>query len=219
MSKLTILPPNESDKLKAKDVAYREARTDHSDKIDFAPKSCAAGMLPHLAYVFQMPYWSTDWREETKRALVAEARELHKHAGTPWCLLRILEIMGLNTPEKPAIIIEYGNRDQYRVQLRRDGTHRYDGSNLHNGNEYIYDFGFGHWSEFGVVINVEATRMHILYAMRLMLLFKPTHTKLIGVWYQGDLPVRDGLRYRYNGEHTHGGMVIRNGGQLILKGA
>jgi len=210
MSRLSILPSNESTLLQNKDVAYRDALVDHSDKIDFAPHSCVLAMLPHLAFVYRMPYWSSTWNEETKRALVAEARTLHTHAGTPWCLLRILEIMGLSTPLKPAILIEYGNRDQYRVQLRRDGTHKYDSSNQHNGNEYIYDFAFGHWSEFGVVIQVEASRTYIRYAIQLLEMFKPTHTKLIGVWYES-LPTRDGVTYKYNSVHTHGGTIIRRG--------
>ena len=218
MSNMTLLPSNESDVLKAQDVAYRDAWVDHTDQIDFDPHSCVPAMLPHLAKAYNMPYWDMHWRENIKRALVAEARELHKHAGTPWCLMRILEIMGLSTQEKPAIIIEYGDRDQYRVQLRRDGTHRYDSSNRHNGNEYIYAFGFGHWSEFAVVIKVETSRTYIKYAMHLMEMFKPTHTKLIGVGMGGELPTRDGVRYQYNGVYTHGGTIIRNGGELIMQG-
>jgi len=212
MSSLTILPNNETKRLKDKDVAYRTALLDNSDKIDLNPLSCVSAVLKPLAVAYNMPYWDSDWNEEVKRKLVAEARELHKHAGTPWVLLRILEIMGLSfqNPEQQAIIIEYGNRDNYRYQIKRDGTKKYNGTHKHNGNALIYDFAFGHWSEFGVVIKVQAGRAYLRYAIALLLKFKPTHTKLIGIWYE-ELPDRRGVQYKYNSEHTHGGNIIRGG--------
>ena len=210
MSNLTLLPSSESESLKQKDIAMRGLIVDKSHLVDVDPRTCVATVLPHLASVYRLPYWDLDWNVEVKRALVAEARELHAHAGTPWCLLRILEIMGLSTEEHPAIILEYGNRDQYRVQLRRDGTHRYDGSQKHNGGVYIYDFDYTQWWQFGVVVKVPTSRGYLKYAISLLEMFKPTHTELVGVWYE-ELPIRDGVRYRYNSVHTHGGTIIRKG--------
>jgi len=89
----TLLPPNESAFLKAKELAYRSAINDNSSALVLDPMSCDEKLLPHLAQVVQVLYWSELLTVEEKRLLIANSKMLHKHLGTPFAIKKVFELL------------------------------------------------------------------------------------------------------------------------------
>lgn len=57
-----------------------------------------ADALPHLAdqfHVLGLEGWNAALTEDSRRALIQSAIELHRHKGTPWALKRALAPLGL----------------------------------------------------------------------------------------------------------------------------
>jgi len=100
MSKITLLPPTETDTLKALDVAYRSMIPAHTEAIDLNPMTCDAKLLPYLAQCVQVLYWDDAWSESEKRRFVRDAREVHRHIGTPYALAKMFESLGIRATLK-----------------------------------------------------------------------------------------------------------------------
>lgn len=98
------------------------------------PYVCPATHLSWLAWALSVDDWDPDWPEETRRAVIAESIELHRHKGTPWAVKQSLIRLGFANVE----ILEGTN-------IRLDGSHTLDGS-WTLGNQ------FGPY-EFGVLLN------------------------------------------------------------------
>ena len=96
MSSITLLPDNESAFLKAKELAYRSAITSNADALDLNPLTCSEQILPHLAQVVQVLFWSDTLSVEEKRKLIFETKDLHKHLGTPYAIKKVFEILQLD---------------------------------------------------------------------------------------------------------------------------
>jgi len=96
MSDLTILPINESSYLKNKEMAYRLAVPDRSVAVDLNPLTCEEKLLPYLAQCWQVLYWDELWTVEQKRKFVADAREVHRHIGTPYALTKMFEALDID---------------------------------------------------------------------------------------------------------------------------
>lgn len=92
MSK-TLLPPNESDTLKAKELAYRGVIPSNVDSVELNPMTCKEEVLPHLAQVVQVLYWSKLLTVEEQRLLIANSKMLHKHLGTPFAIKKVFELL------------------------------------------------------------------------------------------------------------------------------
>jgi len=100
MSKVTLLPPTETDTLKSLDVAYRSMIPAHTKSIDLNPMTCDAKLLPYLAQCVQVLYWDDLWSESEKRRFVRDAREVHRHIGTPYALAKMFESLGIRATLK-----------------------------------------------------------------------------------------------------------------------
>ena len=89
----TLLPSNETGFLKAKELAYREVIPSHVDSLDLNPMTCSEELLPHLAQVVQVLYWSELLTVEEQRLLIANSKMLHKHLGTPFAIKKVFELL------------------------------------------------------------------------------------------------------------------------------
>ncbi len=50
--------------------------------------------LPWLAWQWRAEFWSDDWPIEKRRAVVKESLLMFRYKGTPWAVLRSLELNG-----------------------------------------------------------------------------------------------------------------------------
>ena len=57
------------------------------------PRLCPAELLPWLAWSWHVDDWDETWSEDTKRAVVAAAWEVHRFKGTPWAVRRALKAL------------------------------------------------------------------------------------------------------------------------------
>jgi phage tail-like protein len=81
-----------------------EQRQDHFP-LYFSPRTCPAGFVPWLASWLHLSL-DAHWPEARQRALLAEAMELYRWRGTPYGLVRMIEVCTGLTP----LIVE--GRDQ-----------------------------------------------------------------------------------------------------------
>jgi phage tail P2-like protein len=93
---ITLLPPNESAFLKAKELAYRSVINNNSSALVLDPMSCDEKLLAHLAQVVQVLFWSKELTVAEKRKLILETKELHKFLGTPYAIKKVFAILELD---------------------------------------------------------------------------------------------------------------------------
>lgn len=120
-----------------------------------------ADALPHLAdqfHVMGLEGWNAALTEESRRALIQSAIELHRHKGTPWALKRALAPLGLTVDVidqmiQRAAYAELGN-------LRVEGSWKLNGSKKIKPMEVYANLPqIQHWAQFIVRINLaDATR-------------------------------------------------------------
>ena len=114
---ITLLPPSESEFMKAKELAYRSVINSNAELLDTNPLTCDEKVLPHLAQVVQVLFWSETLSLEEKRKLIFESKELHKYLGTPFAIKKVFEILELD-----AELIEWfeGQLDPYHFNVTVD---------------------------------------------------------------------------------------------------
>ena len=69
------------------------------------PTTCPLPLLPWLAWAWSMDEWDPAWTESQQRAMVADARRLHRKKGTAWAVRNALLRSGLESVrviERPA---------------------------------------------------------------------------------------------------------------------
>ena len=91
----TLLPQTETLELQAKDIAYRSAIPSHATSFELDPMTCDARLLPYLAQCWQVLYWDESWSEAEKGRFVRDAREVHRHIGTPYALTKMFEALDI----------------------------------------------------------------------------------------------------------------------------
>jgi phage tail P2-like protein len=77
------------------------------------PQKCPLELLAWLAYAYSVDVWRDSWPESTKRAMVANAIEIHKYKGTVGGFEKALEVIGINIE-----LVEWFNQDP----IGRPGT-------------------------------------------------------------------------------------------------
>ncbi|MBO6805754.1 phage tail protein I [Thalassospira sp.] len=93
----SLLPPNATTIEK-----IIEATGSHVDKLDIVidtlwdPYRCPAEFLPWLAWSFSVDTWDPEWAEQTKRNVIAESFDVHRHKGTRGAIRRALEAIDLD---------------------------------------------------------------------------------------------------------------------------
>lgn len=58
--------------------------------------ACPENLLPWLAWAFSVDTWDSEWSDDVKRGMIANAIEIHKTKGTVAAVERVLETLGVN---------------------------------------------------------------------------------------------------------------------------
>ncbi|HDK0050179.1 TPA: phage tail protein I [Escherichia coli] len=58
------------------------------------PDTCPAALLPYLAWALSVDRWDRSWAEKTKRQVIRDAWEIHRHKGTIAAIRRVVEPFG-----------------------------------------------------------------------------------------------------------------------------
>ncbi|DAB40806.1 MAG TPA: phage tail protein I [Sulfurovum sp. UBA12169] len=204
---LSLLPSFEPKELHALSHISNDTRQQLSTEIQEIkklrdPLLCNARFLQFLAYAHKADLWTDVLHDDEKRQLILQSKNLHRHKGTVWAVLEILKAIGLSSASQEAILLEYKDREKAKYTVKRDGTYSYDATVLHNDGSPIYPLEFTHWTEFIVELKVPLTSVKAELARKLIEMYKPVRSKLLGFVYD-TLQARDGSIY-YNAEHTHG---------------
>ncbi len=117
---------------------------------------CPVALLPWLAWALSVDEWDDAWTEGRKRAAVLQAVQLHRKKGTPWAVLRALEVHGYPGCE----LIEYAEFHrawQETAGLYMDGTWGMDGRfmapNIIDGSAAMRRAVLNHWAQYAIRVN------------------------------------------------------------------
>jgi phage tail P2-like protein len=92
----TLLPPNASSEEVALDLSVaRVGDVPTPVRSMWNADTCAADLLPWLAWAFSVDEWNVNWTEAQKRAVVKSSYEVHRRKGTIGAVRRALESLGL----------------------------------------------------------------------------------------------------------------------------
>ena len=194
----TLLPPNETEFMKEKELAYRSVINSNADLLNLNPLTCDKKVLPHLAEVVQVLFWSETLSLEEKRKLIFESKELHKYLGTPFAIKKVFEILELD-----ANLIEWfeGQLEPYHFNVTVDVYTRGISAELMTLLEQMIESYKNVRSELDTIevrLNSKAkTKVAIValggeivtlqpYQLDLMA-FKPTATRVALVSYAGEI--------------------------------
>lgn len=118
--------------------------------------ACPVGLLPWLAWALSVDEWDDAWPEDRKREAVLQAVQLHRKKGTPWAVLRALEVHGYPGCE----LIEYADyHRQWEAThgLYLDGSWPLDGrylsANLAAGGGAMRHTVLRHWAQYAIRVN------------------------------------------------------------------
>lgn len=136
----SLLPPA-STALERAIEQTQAARFDHAACVQtlWNAATCPAVLLPHLAWALSVDEWSNGWSIEKKRAVIAEARYIHQHKGTPSAIRRALASIG----HPDAQLIERSD------SIKRNGVFHHDGSHHRKGRVG--------WASYRVILNRPVT--------------------------------------------------------------
>lgn len=81
-------------------------------------KTCPVTFLPYLAWALSVDEWDPQWSEDTKRAAIAAARDIHQRKGTPSAIRLALASVG----QPDAEIIERADFIRCDGSVVCDGT-------------------------------------------------------------------------------------------------
>lgn len=149
-----LLPPNAS--------ALERAITATGARIDtlpvavrdtWNPATCPAALLPWLGWALAVDEWDEAWSDAVKRAVIADAVELHRHRGTVWSLKKSLAPLGMAVD----VIDQAGQRASYAElhALRLDGAWRLDSAMKISPVELYANLPqIQHWAQFIVRANL-----------------------------------------------------------------
>ena len=205
MRNQSIIPSFEDEKLHLTDHIASMVNDGLSNEIDIVknllnPDRCESKYLPYLAYGDKVDFWDERLSILDKRALIKSSPKLHRLKGTRWAILEVLKAVGLSVPGYEAVIIEYKDRDKYKYDVQRDGTHHFNSRVRHNDSIEIYNFQFGHWAEYAVEIQVSMNEYKNLLARKLLKKYAPVRCSLIG--FITRVQERNGT-FNYDKKYTH----------------
>jgi len=92
---ISLLPPNATAQERALEAAIaRAADMPVPVKSLWNPDTCAAALLPWLAFALSVDKWSDDWTEAQKRAAIKASYYVHQHKGTIGAVRKALDAIG-----------------------------------------------------------------------------------------------------------------------------
>lgn len=116
--------------------------------------TCPVALLPWLAWALSVDEWDEAWPEARKRQAVLQSVQLHRKKGTPWAVLRALEVRGYPGCE----LIEFKG---YQTSWRESGGLFMDGSFAMDGR-----FMAAHLATAGGVLRGSVINRWAQYAIR-----------------------------------------------------
>jgi phage tail P2-like protein len=149
------------------------------------PATCPATFLPWLAYALSVDDWEPTWIEETKRAVIAAAIEIHRRTGTIAAIRAALAAAGYGAAQ----VIE------------RFGWHDYDGTYLHDGS--IGHEPRDHWAEYRLVLSRPLTPGQAAQVQDMLALVAPARCHLVSITYTAVAHLYNAA-ILHNGAQTHG---------------
>lgn len=149
------------------------------------PATCPPAVLPYLAWALSVDEWDDGWSVEKKRAVIAQARYIHQHKGTPAAIRRALDAIG----QDDAQIIERGNYVKRNGAVVRDGTYQ--------------RMGTGGWATYRVVLKRAATIDQAHQIRRLLAAVQRNCIHLIAIDFRQSALRRNG-QFTRNGAYTRG---------------
>jgi phage tail P2-like protein len=202
----SLIPSFEDTKLHSADSVAADVVAPLSSEIKAIehlanPLLCDEKYLPYLAYAFKVDLWDGSLSTQNKRDLIVQSLELHRKKGTRWAILEVLKAVGLSVPNYEAVIVEYKDRDDYKFDVKRNGSYSYNSVAKHNDGLNIYDFVFTNWTDFAVIIKTSISESQAVLAKKLIEIYKPVRCTLIGFVF--DRKQRNGVIF-YDSLHTHG---------------
>lgn len=146
--------------------------------IDLTPSSA----LPWLAGQFAVTGdngWNLADSEDSRRALIKNAIELHRYKGTPWSVRQVIRSLGFGEVE-----ITEGAEG-----LGPDITSRWPAS--------------AHWALYGITLTQPITNDQAVMLHRLLEEVAPARCHLVSLNYQS-VAIRYNNTARHDGEYNHG---------------
>ncbi len=117
---------------------------------------CPVALLPWLAWALSVDEWDESWPAARKRQAVQQSVQLHRKKGTPWAVLRALEVRGYPGCE----LIEF---QSYQAQWREagglfmDGSYGMDGrfmaAHLAAADSALRGSVINHWAQYAIRVN------------------------------------------------------------------
>lgn len=93
----SLLPPNRTQlEVDLEKVWCRSSQVETPQRDIWNPESCPAELLPWLAWAESVDVWNDRWPESIKRAVIANARQLHEIKGTQGAVESALKALGVH---------------------------------------------------------------------------------------------------------------------------
>lgn len=147
--------------------------------------TCPAALLPHLAWALSVDEWDNGWSVEKKRTVIAEARYIHQHKGTPSAVRRALASIG----QPDADVIERADC------IKRDGNRKHNGWH-HRG-------GRAAWATYRIVLHRPVTIDQAQQIKRLLAAVQRNCVHLVAIDFGRAALRRNGVAPR-TGIYTRG---------------
>jgi phage tail P2-like protein len=177
----TLLPPNATQEERALEQATARLGDMAAPlRETWNPDSCPADLLPWLAWALQVDIWDKDWSDDTQRAVIRGAIEVHRRKGTPWAIKRAL----LNAGYGDATLSE------------GDSANTHDGADLHDGSELYV--GSLDWAKYRLIMKRPITNAQAAQIRRLLATVAPARCHLVELVFTQ-------IANLYNGAVTHDG--------------
>lgn len=182
----SLLPPS-STALERAIEQTQAARLTHDESVPalWNPAACPAVFLPHLAWALSVDEWSYGWNVEKKRAVIAEARAIHRHKGTPAAIRRALAAIG----QPDAQLMERSDG------IKRNGVFRHDGNHHRKGR--------AGWASYRVILSRAATIDQAQQIKRLLAAVQRNCVHLVAIDFRRAALRRNGRAPR-TGIYTRG---------------
>jgi phage tail P2-like protein len=164
---LSLLPSNASDSERAIEQAMAEPLSGIEAPLRtlWDVDNCPSNILPWLAWSFSVEVWDHEWSDDTKRATIRAAMEVHRWKGT----LRSVKLALISAGLGEARVVENFGADPV------DGVPPYDGWTV----EDVRD----HWAEYRVYLTRAITIQQSAQVREILARVAPVRCHLKGLYF------------------------------------
>ena len=150
--------------------------------------TCPPAVLPFLALALSVDEWDQRWSIDKKRNVIAAARYIHQHKGTPAAVRRALASVG----QPDAEIIERANCIRHNGTATRNGLYRRRGRSG--------------WATYAIVLKRPVTIDQAQQIQRILAAVQRQSIELLYINYSQAALRRNGVATR-NGTYTRGAVA------------